>query len=194
MAALSTFHFLTSAALSLLVAGVPRYGAPVPRSQKYLRRAVLACAALLTACDAPSAALRIPAPDVVSFELEAYPILLRDCGFPECHGSTARFFRIFGPGRTRLLEDTLTFAPATPEELEQSYSRARSMLAHQTSVIDGWLLRKPLAVSAGGAEHGGEDKWGRNVYESTDAPGYVALYKWAISHQQGSSADAGSRP
>jgi hypothetical protein len=194
MAALSSFHFLMGASLSLLAAGVPRYGRPVPHSQKYLRRAGLACAALLAACDTPTGALHIPAPDVASFELEAYPILLRDCGFPECHGSTARFFRVFGPGRTRLLKETLTFAPATPEELEQSYARARSMLAHQTSVVDGWLLRKPLAVTAGGAEHGGEDKWGRNVYETTDDLGYVALYKWAISHQQAAGADAGSRP
>jgi hypothetical protein len=175
MAALSIFHFLMGASLSLLAPGVPGYGRPVPRSQKYLRRAGLACAALLLACDAPTGALHIPAPDVASFELEAYPILLRDCGFPECHGSTARFFRIFGPGRTRLLKETL-------------------MLAHQTSVIDGWLLRKPLAVAAGGAEHGGEDKWGRNIYETTDDLGYVVLYKWAISHQQTTGADAGSRP
>jgi hypothetical protein len=121
------------------------------------------------------------------FELQAYPVLLRDCGFPECHGSKDRFFRVFGPGRTRLDGDAGTFVEATPEELAQSYDRARSMLAHESSVLDSWLLRKPLGIAAGGAHHGGEDKWGRNVYESAEAPGYAAIRSWAISQQKKSS-------
>lgn len=160
--------------------------------QRYPRRAGLACAALVAACEAAPGSTRVPAPDVTSFELDVYPVLLRDCGFPECHGATHRFFRVFGPGRARLRTETLTFAPATSEELEQSYDRTRSMLAHQTSVIDSWLLRKPLAVSAGGAEHGGEDRWGRNIYESVDAPGYLALLRWALGSPQ--TAAAGSQP
>src|SRR5262249_26600164 len=124
---------------------------------------------------------------VASFELTVYPLLLRDCGFPACHGAEGRFFRVFGPGRLRLSESTPTFAPATAAELAQSYARARSMLAHETSVMDSWLLRKPLAREAGGAEHNGEDRYGRNVYASKDAPAYVALMQWAMSQQQKSA-------
>lgn len=127
--------------------------------------------------------MEVPAPDVAQFALEAYPVLLRDCGFPACHGAPDRFFRIYGPGRTRLLPDTPPFAPATADELSQSYARARSMLASQTSVLDAPLLRKPLARAAGGAKHRGDDKWGQNVYASTEDPGYVAVRTWALSHQ-----------
>jgi hypothetical protein len=165
----------------------------VRRFQKYLPRAGLACTVLVAACETPaSGTTRVPAPDVATFELDVYPVLLRDCGFPECHGSPDRFFRVYGPGRSRLNKETLTFAPATPDELEQSYDRARSMLAHQTSVTESWLLRKPLAVAAGGAEHGGEDRWGRNVYETTDTPGYQPLYRWAVGAPRVSAPDAGS--
>jgi hypothetical protein len=166
----------------------------VRRFQKYFARAGLACAALAAACETSDGTTRVPAPDVTTFELEVYPVLLRDCGFPECHGSAERFFRIYGPGRSRLNTETLTFAPATPEELEQSYDRARSMLAYQTSVLDSWLLRKPLGVAAGGAEHGGEDKWGRNVYETPDAPGYLPIYRWAVAQPRAAVPAAGSQP
>ncbi len=160
--------------------------------QKFSQRACLAFAVLLCgACEAGTDATRVPAPDVANFELSVYPILLRDCGFPECHGARDRFFRVFGPGRARWLETTPTFAVATPEELEHSYARARSMLAHEKSVAESWLLRKPLAVAAGGAEHGGDDKWGRNVYESVDAPGYAAIARWAFAQGKSPAADAG---
>ncbi len=142
----------------------------------------------LSACETSSGAVRIPAPEVAEFELEVYPVLLRDCGFPACHGSTARFFRVFGPGRTRLTEATATFAPVTPDELEQSYQRSRSMLAHEHSVLDSPLLRKPLAASVGGAEHRGDNRWGENVYASTKSPGYATIRAWALSQGAGDSA------
>jgi hypothetical protein len=138
----------------------------------------------LNGCDSGDGATHIPAPEVAKFELEAYPVLLRDCGFPACHGSHDRFFRVFGPGRSRLLETTPMFSPATADELSQSYARARSMLSNQGSVLESWLLRNPLAASAGGAHHGGEDHWGRNVYQNADAPGYLTIRAWALSHEK----------
>src|ERR1700755_2646142 len=36
-----------------------------------------------------------------SFTNDVIPVLLRDCGFQACHGSPERFFRVWGPGRTR---------------------------------------------------------------------------------------------
>lgn len=43
------------------------------------------------------------------------------------------------------------------------------------------LLRKPLAVSAGGAAHGGVDRYGRDVCRAVDDVGYVALEHWVLS-------------
>ena len=74
---------------------------------------------------------------------DVYPVLLRDCAFSECHGSEERFFRIYGPGRARLLPDAVPDDPPTQDELILSYDRARSMLAGPT-YEDALLLRKPL--------------------------------------------------
>ncbi len=159
------------------------------RSHHFLGRALPLAACLLSACETSSGAVRIPAPEIATFELDVYPVLLRDCGFPACHGSTARFFRVFGPGRTRLTSDTATFAPATTDELTQSYERARSMLAHERSVLDSPLLRKPLSIAAGGAEHGGENRWGENVYSSLESPGYAEIRVWALSREADAVAE-----
>jgi len=83
----------------------------------------------LSACSDPERLAEPPAVDRVVFEAEVYPILLRDCGFPACHGDTDRFFRVHGPGRTRLDTSTLPYAAPTDEELEATFDRARSMLS-----------------------------------------------------------------
>ncbi len=131
-------------------------------------------------------AVSIPAPDPVSFETSAYPILLADCGFPACHGDRARFFSVFGPGRTRLSAASEPDDPPTPEELALTYARASSMLVGGPP--DGsLLLRKPLAIEAGGAPHGGDDAWGRNVYSSPYDPRWDTLYRWALTADEGAA-------
>lgn len=125
----------------------------------------------------------MPAPDPATFEREVYPVLLRDCGFPACHGAPERFFQVLGPGRTRASEDVAPFDPALPEEVEHTYNRARSMLAHASSVSESLLLRKPLSVRAGGAGHEGLDPWGQDIYRSPFDPGFQVLYAWAQSEQ-----------
>lgn len=152
-----------------------------------MKWACLMVAALLgVGCSVDAGPTRIPVPDARSFELQAYPVLLRDCGFPACHGTLDRFFAVFGPGRRRLDEATPPFAPATAEELELSYGRARSMLARRDSDPLDWvpLLKKPLAPEAGGAAHQGEDVWGRDVYDSAADSGYQDLRAWAGTLQQ----------
>jgi hypothetical protein len=136
---------------------------------------------LCTACGQEPNRLELTHPDLRLFKETAYPILLRDCGFPECHGNPKRFFRLFGPGRTRLDPSLASDDPATDDEISQSYTRAVSMLVNESTLADSWLLRKPLDTLAGGSSHEGEDSWGRNVYASTDDPGYLALVRWAYS-------------
>jgi hypothetical protein len=122
-----------------------------------------------------------PAPDRALFEQMAYPVLLRDCGFPACHASSERFFQVFGPGRVRMDLQVDIFDPATPIEMQHSYERARSMLLSAPNTEASLLLRKPLEMEAGGAGHQGRDSLGRDVYPSRADAGYQALLSWAMS-------------
>lgn len=119
----------------------------------------------------------------MQFQREVYPVLLRDCGFSTCHGAQERFFRVWGPGRTRLPGETSVpsaFDLPTGGELSASYSLALSML-DASDPARSPLLRKPLAVEAGGAGHLGVDKYGRDVYRTTRDSGYVAIARWVMS-------------
>lgn len=111
------------------------------------------------------------------FDAEVWPILVRDCGFSECHGHPARFFRVFGPGHERLDPTTRLAAPVTEAELQLSYARALSVVdrdAPETSL----LLRKPLEVAAGGSGHEGIDSFGRDVYRRVEDPNFQVLVQW----------------
>ena len=132
----------------------------------------------VSGCISGGAETWVAAPDAETFEVAVYPALLRDCGFPDCHGSEERFFRVHGPGRTRLSDASSIYSPATPEELAASYERARSMVSVSMSASEALLLRKPLAVEAGGAGHQGTDRRGRDVYGSTNDAGYQLLLAW----------------
>ena len=123
--------------------------------------------------------LRQPAVDRVAFEESVYPILLRDCGFPACHGSPDRFFRVFGPGRVRLDAATRLGGPADPAEIDQSFERARSMVEAVQVASRSLLVRKPLEVESGGAGHEGIDEFGRDVYDSINDPNLQLLLRWA---------------
>ncbi|MES1171604.1 MAG: hypothetical protein ABUL77_00065 [Bacteroidota bacterium] len=120
-------------------------------------------------------------PDPGMFESAVYPVLLTDCAFSGCHGAVERFLRVHGPGRTRLDPASPPAAPATAAELALAFTRAASMLTDPGGPRRGLLLRKPLAVAAGGAEHGGDDPWGNNVYATKRDPRWQALYFWALT-------------
>src|SRR5690242_12284627 len=102
------------------------------------------------------------------FQDEVYPVLLRDCGFPACHGAAGRFFRVWGPGRVRLPGATSTpeaFDLPTIAELSATQALALSMIDARSPARSP-LLRKPLAVEAGGAGHFGVDRYGRDIYRT----------------------------
>lgn len=130
-------------------------------------------------CADPERIAEPPLVDRARFETEVYPVLLRDCAFPACHGATDRFFRVHGPGRTRLSSTSLPYDPPTSDELAFSFDRARSMLAAVPDPAQSLLLRKPLETAAGGSAHAGRDALGRNVYASTDDPSWQAIASWA---------------
>src|SRR5262245_34635758 len=94
------------------------------------------------------------------FQDDVYPVLLRDCGFPACHGAAGRCFRVWGPGRVRLPGETSTpeaFDLPTIAELSATQASALSMIDDRAPASSP-LLRKPLAVEAGGAGHFGVDR------------------------------------
>lgn len=143
------------------------------------------------ACATEDTAL-VPRVSYADFSEQAYPVLLRDCAFPACHGNSERFFQVYGPGRARIPgsdEDGETpslTAPATKKEIEVSFARARSMLMHRGSDITmAPLLRKPLQ----GGAHLGLDAWGRNVYIDEAMPGYEVLLNWASGETFASATD-----
>lgn len=151
---------------------------------KYPMRAVVLATVLFgvgCALDAPAA--DPPVANRTMFDNQVYSLLLADCGFPECHGALsmeeARFFRVYGPGRSRYLESTEVLDPVTETEMDFTYARARSMLAGASSAEETLLVRKPLAVDAGGAPHMGRTAFGSDVYSDTDAGGYELLLMWA---------------
>ena len=130
-------------------------------------------------CVSADAPPDVPARDLDAFRCEAYPVLLRDCGFASCHGNEDRLFQVFGPGRKRLNAETGLACAPEPAELERSYSRALSFLRPSAPFDESLLLRKPLARGAGGAGHMGVDVLGRDVYVESAASGYQALLRWA---------------
>lgn len=118
-----------------------------------------------------------------AFQSEVYEVLLRDCGFPACHGDTQRFFRVFGPGRVRLPGKMTTpgaLDDPTVNEQAVTYALAQSMIDPDDPARSP-LLRKPLAVEAGGASHFGIDDYGRDVYRTDQDSGYVALARWVLT-------------
>lgn len=118
------------------------------------------------------------------FRTEVYPVLLRDCGFPACHGAPERFLRVLGPGRNRLTNADGTvpeaFDTPTAREQELTFQLALSMI-DENDVEDSLLLRKPLAVEAGGYGHLGADSYGRDVYRTMQDAGYVKIARWVFS-------------
>jgi len=148
--------------------------------------AVVACALLVTgACAEQPPPAGPPEVDRAEFETSVYPLLLRDCGFPACHGDHSRFFQAHGPNRTRLDPATALDDPPSRAEIDAAYERARSMLASAATPEEALLLRKPLEVDLGGAPHMGIDAFGRDVYATREANGYQILLAWASGGELG---------
>jgi len=134
----------------------------MPKATRSIPIAALVLA-LSGGCADPGQDVALPSPDREVFDTQVWPVLVRDCGFSTCHGSEERFFRVVGPGHARLDPATPMSDPVTEAELELSYQRARSML-NAREPGNSLLLRKPLAVAAGGAGHEGTDVFGRDVF------------------------------
>jgi hypothetical protein len=154
----------------------------------------LICVLLLTGpvagcADPASGRAAVARRDTSQFEHEVWPVLMRDCGFHACHGSPDRFFRVFGIGRARLFPEDEQLpnsgqikAMSNHVALERDYTLQFALaMIDPVDPSQSLLLRKPLAIEAGGSGHFGMDKFGRNVYRTTDSAGYLTLARWVLS-------------
>lgn len=148
-----------------------------------LRWALTAVLVLLGAACDDRVAGTVPADREFSAFQQVYPTLIRDCGFHTCHGSEERFFRVWGAGRARLDPETRALDGSTGIEASFSFDSALSML-DERNPEQSLLLRKPLAVSAGGASHGGVDPYGRDVYRTVNDEGYLAIARFVFSMKE----------
>jgi hypothetical protein len=159
----------------------------------FYRLLVAMLASSLVGCGGDAPELVIAQVDFPAFQSQVYPVLLRDCSFIACHGSSERFFQVYGPGRARLDPVTNPLDEVTMDELIQTYNRALSMIDVQDPAAS-LLLRKPLALSAGGTGHEGVDAWMRNVYASKQELGYVALEAWVLAATTAVPVPTGATP
>lgn len=169
-----------------------RISAPVLTTQRSRARACIAAwAVCASACGSSTPwSGDLGRADFAAFQSEVYPVLMRDCGFSNCHGVEERAFQVWGPGRSRLKTKD---ANILEQERARTYARALSMLYSDGSrpVSESPLLTKPLEISAGGATHAGVDHYGRNVYRSQADAGFQVLARWAAAQAAGTGA-AGS--
>jgi hypothetical protein len=143
---------------------------------------------LAAGCEAPpEAGYQLADRDFGDFQV-LHTVLIRDCGFHTCHGSEERQFRIYGIGRSRLEEDTRAFGENTVDEALLSFDFTLSMIdaEHPERSL---LLRKPLAIEAGGSPHDGVDDYGRNVYRTVDDEGYRAIERFVLGENETPDAD-----
>jgi hypothetical protein len=82
---------------------------------------------------------------------------------------------------------TREFDKLTADEWQSSYQLAISMVDAR-NLAQSLLLRKPLAIGAGGSGHRGADKFGRNIYRSKSDAGWIALQQWVLSLGPSTSA------
>lgn len=128
---------------------------------------------LLACVEGPGGPVPLPDADYDGFVRDVQPVLV-GCANPSCHGSADRPLEIYAPRRHRLdPEQVHRDTPLTDEELERNFDRARALLVDIAAPEDSPLLHEPLAIEAGGSEHGGGVQ-----FEDRDDPGYRVLEAW----------------
>jgi hypothetical protein len=140
---------------------------------------ILTLLPLAAGCGENEGELRIAQRDFAQFEREVYPVLMKRCSFHTCHGDQRRFFRMFGSARARLRPETKALAEVLPEEIMETYVRAIGMIDERDPGAS-LLLRKPLALAAGGAGHVGTDNFDRNVFQTAQDPEFMILSRWVF--------------
>lgn len=148
-----------------------------------LHSSLFALTILIGGCTDVSGERTVEAHNYDKFQSEVYPVLLRDCGFPACHGANDRAFRVYGPGRVRLPAsdgERGAFDKVAGAEMRRTFQLASAHRNAENPDLSA-LIRKPLSSEAGGASHQGADKYGRDVYRTAQDEGYLRIARWIYS-------------
>jgi hypothetical protein len=108
----------------------------------------------------PEGTTQVPVLDYELFVSDVQVIFVERCGNPACHGRPERPFSVFGPEWYRA-DPSRTFLdePLTDAEVLANYERACAFSLGISDPTDCLLLRKPLALAAGGVGHLGGEVW-----------------------------------
>lgn len=100
--------------------------------------------------------------DEARFTAEVAPVLTaRGCDTVECHGGGIR--------------GTFALSPAADKDPAFDFAQAR-LQAVPADAATSPLLRKPLAVTAGGSPHAGDAEGG--IFATTSDPDYQVILAW----------------
>jgi hypothetical protein len=137
-------------------------------------RAVVVAALLAGACVELPPGEPLAELDVATFAAEVQPVLDERCAAPSCHGRPERPLAIYSPRRYRR-EPARRFLDE-PLDADELAANARGVASFGFAIDDGLedslVLRKPLALAAGGARHEGGE-----IFVARDERDYRTLYR-----------------
>lgn len=150
---------------------------------------VLGAALAAAGCDGPPiGGRRIVVGALGQFTRDVEPQLEERCAQGGCHGRPERPFALYAPGVYRLdTSRTYLDEPLDASEVGANAERVAAFAVGDGPLDDCMVLRKPLAVSAGGVWHGGGD-----VFADASDPTYAALRAW-LAACRAVAVDAGAR-
>jgi hypothetical protein len=125
----------------------------------------------------------MPVGDAATFAATVQPVVDERCATPSCHGRPERPLSLFSPLHYRR-DPARTFLdePLDADELDANVRRTCAFtldLLREHEAVDACLvLRKPLAVAAGGARHEGGE-----IFRAVDDRDYRTLRAWLATVQ-----------
>lgn len=144
---------------------------------------LLAVAVALTGCQSAEPTDTLAELDVATYQSQVDPYLGARCATLDCHGMAGRPLRIYSELGLRLRAE-LREQPITAEE-QRLNVEAVAGLDPGVAALDHLLLRKPLALAAGGIAHKGTQIWA-----TRDDPGYRCLYGWMAATPDAAACSA----
>jgi hypothetical protein len=126
------------------------------------------------------------------YAADVQPYVAVACGTLDCHGDPGRPLRLYSElglregdaFRPRALSEALAPEPLSAQELAANVLAFRAVAGAHRAGGEELALSKPLARSAGGAEHVGGD-----IFDSTDAPGHRCLRAWIGGEPEDGACD-----
>lgn len=137
-------------------------------------RLLLASLPGLACVGGPGSQSPVPGADFDAYVEDVQPVFEARCSERNCHGNDDRPLGLYAPGRHRLDgEQADPDAPLLDDELRANFDRTRAFLAFVATPESCELLTKPLAVHAGGVDHGAGA-----VFTSTIDDEYLDILDW----------------